>query len=173
MNFADFIEQRRQPALAQMAQIQIAALIWGPTPQAATPVAGARVHLRNLLNERGHHARFSEDLLDPVSEYSVFAQQIAQAKAFDVVFSIPDSPGSIAELHDFARIPGVAPKIVAFLDQAWCGGYASQSLIQLESIATCRIQLYDASQLPTCVIAKATDMVRRLQEYYFAHGRIV
>lgn len=169
--FEELIEQRRQEALAQIGKVPIAALIWGPAPTAATPVSNTRVLLRDTLNSQGHHARFSEDLFDPALPYSNFAQQLAQAKAFDIVFSIPDSPGSIAEIHDFARIPELSYKVVAFLNSAWSAGYANQSLIQLESTATCRIQTYDQAALPSCVLSTALELVRRLQEFFFAHGR--
>ena len=172
MNFADHIEQRRREALAQIDKIPIAALIWGPAPSAGTPIANARVQLREQLTVRGHLARFSEELVDPTLPYSIFSQQLAQAKAFDIVFSLPDSPGSIAEIHDFARIPDLAPKVVGFLNSRWNNGYANQSLMQIESIATCRIQPYDDSNLPNCVVDVAIDMVRRLQEFKFSHGRI-
>ena len=44
-------------------------------------------------------------------------------EAADIVFSLPDTPGSIAEIHDFARVPWLAHKIVAFLDRRWDDGY--------------------------------------------------
>lgn len=172
MNFAEHIEQRRREALAQIDSIPIAALIWGPAPTAGTPISDARVRLRDELSARGHLARFSEELVDPALPYSIFSQQLAQAKAFDIVFSLPDSPGSIAEIHDFARIPDLAPKVVGFLNSRWNNGYSNQSLMQIESIATCRIQPYDDTKLPDCILTVALDMVRRLQEFKFSHGRV-
>lgn len=170
-DFAAQIDQRRVEALARIDRVPIAALIWGPAPSAGTPVADARVRLRDELAARGHHARYSEELVDTALPYSVFAQQLAQAEAFDIVFSIPDSPGSIAEIHDFARIPELSYKVVAFLNEAWNTGYANQSLMQLESTATCRIQTYKAPQLPGCVLDTALSQIRRLQEFYYANGR--
>ena len=76
-----------------------------------------------------------------------------------------------AEWGDFARLPVISQKIVTFIDHAFCDGYASKSLIELESIATCRIQLYNASDLPNCIIDKALDFTRRLQELRYLIGR--
>jgi hypothetical protein len=171
MRFDEYIEQRRIEALARIDKIPVAALIWGPSPNSGTTIAAVRLRLRDELNNQGHHAIFSEDLVDPASHRSIFAQQISQAEAFDIVFSIPDSPGSIAEIHDFARIPELSHKVVAFLNQDWDNGYANQSLLQLQSNITCRVQPYRATDLPDCIILPAIDLVRRLQEYFYASGR--
>ena len=127
--------------------------------------------LRDKLIEHGHLANFSEDLIDHKSEHSNFAQQVAQAEAHDIVFSIPGSPGSVGEIHDFARIPWLSPKIIAFLNSEWNDGYSNQSLIQLRSNVTCQIQAYRATDLPECIIRPAFKLIRRLQEIFYVAGR--
>lgn len=169
--FEEEVERRRSEALLRIQRIPVAGLIWGPSPAAGTPVANARLALRDILLNNRHLARFSEELLDPSSPLSVYTQQVAQAEAYDIVFSIPDSPGSIAEIHDFARIPWLSHKVVAFLNTEWNDGYSNQSLIQLQSIATCQVQLYHASALPQCIIDPALRLVHRLQELYYIAGR--
>jgi hypothetical protein len=169
--FEDYIERRRLEALARIDRIPVAALIWGPAPDGSNLIADTRLRLRDELNSRGHHARFSEELVDPSSYHSILAQQIAQAEAFDIVFSIPASPGSIAEVHDFARIPELSYKVVAFLNSEWDSGYSNQSLIQIRSNVTCQIQPYRPVELPDCIIRPALELVRRLQEYFYANGR--
>lgn len=170
-SFEAEVERLRCDALARIDRIPIAALIWGPAQNGKTATSDVRSRLRDVLLKHGHLARFSEELLDPNSRRSNFAQQVAQAEAHDIVFSIPDSPGSIAEIHDFARIPTLAHKIVAFLDRQWDDGYSNQSLVQMQSVATCRIQTYDSSHLPGCVIDSALDMIGKLQEFYYIGGR--
>jgi hypothetical protein len=99
------------------------------------------------------------------------AQQVAHAEAHDIVFSLPSSPGSVAEIHDFARIPWLSHKIVTFLNSEWDRGYSNQSLVQMQSTLTCQIQIYDPSGLPKCVVDCALDLVGRLQELYYVAGR--
>jgi len=143
----------------------------GPSPTTNTPVAQTRNQLKNVLNTNGHLARFSEELIDSTSQHSLLAQQVAQAEAYDVVFSIPDSPGSIAEIHDFARITWLSNKIITFLNRDWNNGYANRTLIELQSTITCQVQLYDSDELPDIVIRRALDLVRRLQELQYIAGR--
>jgi hypothetical protein len=171
LSFADYVEQRRLEALERIRRVPIAALIWGAAPEVDTLLGKARVALRDALRDDGHLARFSEDLLDPNCGHSLLAQQVAQAEAHDIVLSIPGSPGSIAEIHDFARIPGLSHKIVAFLDGAWSAGYSNQSLVQLQSVVTCQVQLYSSDMLPDCIIRPARDLIHRLQEFYYLAGR--
>lgn len=173
-NIDDFrkeVAEKRAKILAQMARVPIAALIWGPNPTSADPYAQARLRLRDELSTRGHLADFSEDLHDSSFEQSNFAQQISQAEAYDVIFSIPSSVGSIAEIHDFARIQGISHKIIAFVDRNHLGGYSGQSLVNSQANSTCKIELYDYATFPDCVISLALDQIRRLQEIFYIGGR--
>lgn len=167
----ELVERRRLQVLEKIGGVRLAALVWGPAPDSDSPLSEARILLRNELAKDGHLVRFSEDLIDPDSKNSILIQQVAQAEAHDIVFSLPGSPGSIAEIHDFARIPGLSHKIVAFLDTAWSNGYANQSLVQLQSTATCQVQVYQSGDLPDCVVEKARALMRRLQEFYYLAGR--
>jgi hypothetical protein len=138
-SLADFKRQialKRAEALARISQVPVAALVWGPNPTATDPIAVARLQLRDALRANGHVADFSEDLYDPSSPLSAFAQQVAQAEAYDVVFSMPASFGAIAEIHDFARLPTVSRKVIAFIDQAHINGYSHQSLIAAKTSAS-------------------------------------
>lgn len=170
-SFEDFIERRRREALARISRIPIATLIWGPNPSAGTRIAQARLRLRDELNGLGHYARFSEELIDSSSSHSIIAQQMSHVEAFDIVVSIPDSPGSIAEIHDFARIPEVAHKVIAFVDSDWNNGYSNQSLIQHGTNVTCQVNQYQACNLPDCVLRPVLELIRRLQEVYYLNGR--
>lgn len=173
MTFEEEVERRRLDTLAKVERIPIAVLLWGPSVTSDTPQAQTRLLLREALTLRGHLARFSEDLIDPSCGHSLVIQQVAQAESHDIVISVPGTPGSIAEIHDFARVPGIAPKIVTFLDNDWSSGYSNQSLIQLQSLATCRVQLYHARDLPGCIINASLDLISRLQEFYYLMGRRV
>jgi hypothetical protein len=146
-------------------------LIWGPAPAAATPAGSTRLQLRDALIDDGHLAQFSEDLIDPSSNRSIQLQQLTHVQSHDVVFSIPDSPGSIAEIHDFAKVPGVSHKIITFLDRGWNSGYSNLTLLEFQSQVTCAVELYDSTDLPAYVVEKAKVIVRRLQEIYYFGGR--
>ena len=167
MTFEDEVNRRVQRSLDNITRIPVAVLIWGPDISSGTPIAQTRQALKETLNAEGHLARFSEELFDPSSTLSVVAQQFAHADAYDIVLSLPGSPGSIAEIHDFARMPGVGNKIVAFIDRDWNDGYSNKALLQMESSLTSRIQLYEASDLPHGVIKRATDCIQRLQEFFY------
>src|SRR5207237_6179313 len=124
MSFADEVDRRIDDALARISRTPISTLIWGPAPTAASAIARARLALRDALVADGHLARFSEDLIDTSRPHSILAQQVAHVEAHDVVFSLPASPGSIAEIHDFARMPGVSHKIITFINREWNDGYS-------------------------------------------------
>jgi hypothetical protein len=165
------VDRRRAAVLESVNRIPIAALIWGPSPAAGTPAADARVQLHDELILKGHLAQYSEDLIDHTSPHSIQVQQLSHVEASDIVFSIPDSPGSIAEIHDFAKLPLIGQKIVTFLDQRWNNGYANRSLIELASRVTSAIELYDPADSPKCIISKALELIEKLQEFYYLLGR--
>ena len=169
--FIDQVEQKRKEALDRIRAIRISAVIWGPAPTSMTPLALARAELRRALESDGHLVHYSEDLYDATIPHSLAAQQIADVESHDVTFSLPDSAGSIAEIHDFCRIPSIATKIVTFINEDQSAGYSNSTLLQIVSIATARMQLYKTCDLPGCIIEKSRDMVRRLQELYYFLGR--
>jgi hypothetical protein len=165
------VNSKRIEALQRISQVPIAVLVWGPSLSAVDPIAVARTMLRDRLIELGHLAEFSEDLCDPGSQISIFAQQIAQAEVYDVIFSIPNSIGSIAEIHDFARIPGISHKLIVFLDAGQLAGYSALSLVAAQTSASCKVERYDSAKLPECILEVALDQIRRLQEIYYISGR--
>jgi hypothetical protein len=171
ISFKQEIELKRADALARMTQVPVAALVWGPNPTTGDPIAIARVRLRDAIRANGHVADFSEDLYDSSLSLSGFAQQVAQAEAYDVVFSLPASFGAVAEIHDFARLPTVSRKVIAFVDQAHLNGYSHQSLIAAQTSASCRVEIYDGLKLPDCIIDCALLEIRRLQEIFYITGR--
>jgi hypothetical protein len=169
--FAKVVERRRVKALQRIESIPISVLIWGPDPGSGSAFAHARLRLREELLRRGHLVSFSEDLVDLGSPRSILAQQVAQAEAYDIVFSIPASPGSVAELHDFARIPLLSRKLAAFLNREWDRGYSNRSLIQAKATLACQIHIYDPTQLPECIVDQALEVVGRLQELRYMAGQ--
>jgi len=170
-SYLDEVRRRRGQCLACISRLPIAVLIWGPAPAAGTAIANTRVALKEELLRNGHVANFSEDLYDAAQTFSIQAQQAADVEAHDIVFSLPDSPGSIAEIHSFFKLPGLASKIVTFLDRQWNDGFSNQALLELRSVATGDVVLYEAANLPGCVLEEAMQLVRRLQELHYLMGR--
>ena len=168
--FEEEIERRRKACLERLSKIRLAVLIWGTNPLTNSLIAKARNQLRTELEELGHYVRYSEELYDPNSNYSLVGQQLAQVDAFHVVFSIPDSFGSIAEAHDFFRVPQLSRKIIIYLNKKWTEGYAYKSLIELQSIVTSNIQLYDDEKIQEEVINNAKGEVCRIQEAILCLG---
>lgn len=169
--FADEIDRKRKEALERIRRLPIACLVWGPNDSSGTLTGDTRKRVKNELLSLGHHARYSEDLFDPNCGVSNLLQQVAQVEAFDVVFAIPDSPGSIAEINQFARIPYIGPKIVAYLDSRWDSGFSNKALIEIQSPATCKIQPYDVTKIPDFIVNDTLEIVKRLQEFQYLQGR--
>lgn len=169
--FKEQVNQRRLDSLHRISQVPISALIWGPDPSGTSKVAECRRALKMELSKFNVYACYSEELYDPNIDYSNLAQQMAQVEAFDIVFSIPDSPGSIAEIHDFAIIPGLSSKIITFLNSKWNSGYSNQTLINLKSNISCQVQLYDESELPLCIIDESIGIIKTLKESFYVLGR--
>lgn len=169
--FLEEVRRRRVHCLEAIRRIPIAVLIWGPAIDSGTAVAMTRLALRDALRRDGHVAHFSEELYDANQPFSIQAQQAADVESHDIVFSLPESPGSIAEAHDFFKLPGMSRKLIVFMDRQWNDGYANKSLIELRSLATADIILYEAVDMPTCIIEQATGVIHRLQEVQYLMGR--
>ena len=169
--YVEDILKKRREALARISAIKLGILVWGPTPGAGTALAKTRNDLKEALKKLGHLVHFSEDLFDDTLPFSIGAQQIADVEAHDITFSMPDSPGSIAEAHSFFLFPGVAQKLMIFINEEHNAGYANSSIMELESTATSRISIYRPGDLPDCIVSKACNQVRRLQEIYYLLGR--
>lgn len=169
--FKQEVDQKRIAALKRIAATPISALVWGPDPNGASVTAQCRKTLKEELSKHEVYACFSEDLFDPHAQLSNRAQQFAQVEAFDIVFSIPDSPGSIAEIHDFSLVPSLSPKIVTFLDYNWNGGYANQSLMQLNPMNSPQIKFYNNTELPTIIVDESLKIIRTLKESFYLLGR--
>jgi hypothetical protein len=167
------VELRRRTILDGIRRLPIAVLIWGSAPGANTLGSATRLKLRDDLILHGHIADFSEDLIDPTSDIGIQAQQLSHVEAYDITFSIPEGHGSVAEIHDFAKVPRIAHKIVTFLNRAHNGGYSNETLLELQSTVTCAVELYDQENLPGCIVTSALGRITRLQEIYYMLGRRV
>jgi hypothetical protein len=158
--------------LGQVKSVPVSVLLWGESPASSTPLATLRIEMRKELRAEGHAAFTSEELCDSASPYSVRVQQIAQARHFDLIVSIPSSPGSIGEAHDFAADRRSSGKMLICLDKRFTDGYSTKSLDVLRSILTCEIEYYDgASDIGTIrqVVIREVQRIREVK--YILAGR--
>jgi len=166
------IRPRIDAELQSIKAIPVAILIWGPSPQLDTECAKMRRELRNMLRSYGHAAIFSEELYDPSLSDSLRIQQIAHAQEFDLIVSIPESPGSIAEVHDFAADRRVNAKMLIFLPSEHIDGYSSKSLHALESLIAAQIVKYadeDGKEFITNYVIGEAQRIREIK--YILAGR--
>lgn len=148
------LQSRIDEILAEYRRLPVSVLLWGPSIQSASPLAKVRVDLRRELRQQGHVALFSEEICVE-SGCSIRVQQLAQAQVFDLIVSIPCTPGSIAEIHDFATDRKINGKLLVFIDESHKAGYSSQSLAAISTVAGCQLVRY-ANELDTAVIRSAT-----------------
>jgi hypothetical protein len=170
--FVNRLLPRIRKRLAEAKRIPVGVLLWGPGIHSASPLATVRADLRRELRRGGHAAFFSEELCDRHTADSIRLQQLAQAQEFDLVVSLPCTPGSIAEIHDFAADRRVSAKTLVFVNGAHIDGYGSQSLEAISTVLSCRVERY-ASETDTSVIRAVTlEEVQRMREMkYILAGR--
>lgn len=166
------IRPRLTSGLAEVDKTPVAVLVWGPGISSSSPLAECRLRLRTELRRRGHAAMYSEELCDPGCSFSIRLQQLVQAQAFDLVVSIPCTPGSIAEIHDFSTDRRVHGKTLVFLNREHLGGYSEQSLAAVSTVMSCRIEYYPNESDVGIIETVTYDEVQKIRELkYLAMGR--
>jgi hypothetical protein len=166
------IRPKIRAQLQSIRSIPVAILVWGPNPQLNTECAKLRRELRNVLRTNGHAAIFSEELYDPNLPDSLRIQQIAHAQEFDLIVSVPEGPGSIGEVHDFAADRRVNAKMLIFLPAEHIDGYSPKSLQALESLVSAQIVKYSESDSGEFIIGRVLEEAQRIREIkYILAGR--
>jgi hypothetical protein len=159
-------------ALDDVNKVPVSVLLWGPGIDSHHPIYSVRAELRSELRRNGHAAFYSEELCDPTSPHSIRIQQLAQAQSFDLVVSIPCTPGSIGEVHDFAADRRVTAKMLVFLNSTYLDGYSPQSLQALSTLISCRIEYYTDKTDTSSILEVTFDTVQRVRELkYILAGR--
>lgn len=147
----------------------VSVLIWGPSPYSGSIIAKIRSQLRQVLRKEGHLAMFSEEICDPGSDVSIRSQELVQAEMFDLIIAIPDSPGSIAEVHDFTSDPRVNKKTLVFMNEKYASGYSAISLQAVSCKLGAEIIPYNEDSI-TFIINKSLTAVKEIQEYKYIIG---
>lgn len=166
------LRPRIQGRLKEVDRTPVSVLIWGPGLESTHALATVRGDLRRKLRENGHAAFFSEELCEPRSDVPVRLQQLAQAQEFDLIVSLPGTPGSVGEIHDFACDRRVHAKILVFLNRQHVAGYSAQSLATLQTVVSCQIEYYDGDTDSSRIVDVSCDNVQRIREMkYIMAGR--
>lgn len=169
----DSIRPRILARLEEVNKIPVSVLIWGPGYKSRThSLADVRLKLRRTLREKGHAAYFSEELCDPELPLSVRTQQLTQAQEFDLIVSIPCTPGAIGEVHDFAADRRVTGKMLVFVNKQHLSGYSTQSLQAISTLLSCHMEYYPSEENVGIIEELTYNNVQRIREMkYIFSGR--
>jgi hypothetical protein len=126
----------------QIEATPLAILVWGPGNEPGDPYKDAihkkRLDIRDALLAQGYAAVFSEDVDrdSPSKLESIKAREIAQSMVADFIVAVIGSPGSVAEIHDFAGfIVDIGSKMLVFVDSRFAEGYSYRgALTELNSV---------------------------------------
>ncbi len=109
-------------------------LIWGPGVSGGD-IYDKRVQVRDQLTRLGHEAHFSEEVWTPNalsrSGLNLTVAEFIQAMVYDYIICFMSSPGSIGEVHDFAKNKKLAPKMMICIDRCHQSGYGAQGAIRI------------------------------------------
>lgn len=173
-----FLEKEFKPKykrfLKAAKKIMLVILVWGPSASTSSSYGRRlyrkRLKIRNALRKRGFCAVFSEELKAKGNkEESLKSIEYAQAEAADLVVVIESSPGSLAEVHDFAD-KAVNYKMLVFVDESVKTGYPYQGALRDLNDAYDNVKTFKYPEdiaechLLTQVVKKA-EALRRLAYY--------
>jgi len=170
--FREKVLARIDDRLAEVHKVPVGVLLWGPGLDSTTPLANVRLNLRAKLRQNGHAAFYSEELCDSTKPFSVRIQQLAQAQDFDLIVSLPCTPGSLGEVHDFATDRRIHAKLLVFLNELHSAGYSSQSLQALSTLFSCHLEYYPNEKETDIIEHRTLEEVQKIRELkYILAGR--
>jgi hypothetical protein len=122
---------------AEVRRTPLAVLVWGPG-LSDSDLYKKRLQIRAVLRSEGYAAVFSEEIDADSGDLgnSAKARELLQALAADFIVVIHGSPGSVAEVHDFAGFIGdLGRKMLIFIDSQHVGGYSyTGALKELQTV---------------------------------------
>lgn len=164
------LQPRIEDRLAEVNSMPVSALLWGPGLTSECALSECRYDLRKNLRKQGHAAFFSEELCN--SKDSIRLQQLVQAQEFDIIISMPGTPGSIGEIHDFTADRRVNAKILVFLNDEYKNGYSNQSIEAISTIASCKIHYYQNLSNLNIIHEISCNEIQKMRELkYILTGR--
>ncbi len=153
-------------------KIPVAILLWGPSPTDTSEIAQLRLQLRTELTKLGHLAQFSEELITSEEKLSIKTQQLMHAQHFDLIVSIPCTPGSLGEIHDFICDTRVSRKLLVFLNEKFELGYSFQSIVSTSTTLTYRTMVYNGYEEVHIIKDTILEEAQKIREVkYFNQSR--
>lgn len=162
---------------------QLKILIWGPGSNGVNKdIYDKRCQIRDGLIRQGHIAHFSEEVWTPArlqaSGLNVTVGEFLQAELYDYIICLMVSPGTIGEVHDFAKIPKFAARMMICIDNCHQvnAGYSVQGTIKIFEGLNGKIDWFqypkDISEchLATRIMAQLNNVSHAKQHLIIAGG---
>ncbi|MDA1054326.1 MAG: hypothetical protein O3C40_28100 [Planctomycetota bacterium] len=165
-------EEAYRAYLEEANKVALSVLVWGQNPMGKTRLANKRIQIRDELIELGHNAMFSEDIDLSVEGLSEKSKEFAQARAADlIVILLEDSPGALAETHDFCNHPEIGPKVYAMIPDKYEAGYSGRGAIKDLDEAYGGVYWYEEGEIQSCnVRTRAIARAEALRHIVHRHG---
>jgi len=129
--------------LSAFDDIKIRILVFGPQVHTLSEnertckLQKKRIQIRAELEALGHYVKYAEDLVDPKIDGpagNAFFQELVIMREYDLIVTIVDSPGSIAEATAISMKTQLAQKSSLFLDNNYLGGLVGAACQNAEDI---------------------------------------
>ena len=115
-------------------QSKLLILLWGPGTSGGE-LYMKRCEIKDALIRLGHVVHFSEEIWTPdilaQSGLNISVAEFLQAKAYDYIVCMMSSPGAIGEVHDFARFPRLARRMMICVDSIHEAGYSAKGVLRI------------------------------------------
>lgn len=149
--------------------VPLQVLLWGPGPNGGD-LYEKRVQLRTRLRQLGHYVDFSEDVCSPSSlqagGLNLTVAELVQAHAYDYIVCLMASPGSIGEVHDFAKYKQIAARMMICVDRDHRSGYSAQGVLRIFEGHNGRLDWFERpTDLQDChLVTRVLDQIQKVSE---------
>ncbi|MBT9175215.1 MAG: hypothetical protein DDT22_00889 [candidate division WS2 bacterium] len=117
-----------------MKSVKIKVLIFGPGPSGGD-VHKKRCEIKEEIINKGHTAHFGEDICKKeilqTSGLNLSVAEYITSMKYDYIICLMNSPGSIGEVHDFARDKRIATKMMICINGKHKSGYSAEGVIRI------------------------------------------
>lgn len=173
LNMLQEIRYRAKIEEAIVNDIPVSVLIWGPSASTIDAISSLRIKIRTVLTQRGHLARFSEELVDAESSGDAGSQQLMHGELFDLIVSLPNTYASIIAINNFMSDNRLNKKMIIFLDATIDYGRDFQNLLESSTQRTYGSAItYKGEGEFGIVEATIYETVKRIGEIKFLNERI-